>query len=112
MARGYTDDAYNIDENFRSKMSNIIKWVSFYREYIDVFIEDYIGVKLKLFQKIILVMMDRNLYFLFLAARGLGKSFLISLFCVARCILYPGTKIIVASGSRKQANVVLEKIMS
>lgn len=40
------------------------------------------------------------------------KTFLIAIYCVARCILYPGTKIVVASGSRKQANGVLEKIMS
>lgn len=93
-------------------MSKIMKWIGFYREHIDVFIEDYLEVKLKLFQKIILVMMDCNLYFLFLAARGIGKSYVIALFCCARCILYPGTKIVVSSGSRQQGNIVLEKIMS
>lgn len=76
MVKSYVDNAYTLDSEFKKKMSNIIKWVSFYREYIDVFVEDYIGVKLKLFQKIILVMMDKNLYFLFLAARGIGKFIL------------------------------------
>ena len=56
-------------------------------------------------------MMDCNLYFLFLAARGCGKTFLIAIFCCARCILYPGTKIVVSSGSRQQGNLVLEKIL-
>lgn len=32
------------------------------------------------------------------------------MFCVVRCILYPGTKIVVASGTLKQANEVLLKI--
>lgn len=33
-----------------------------------------------------------------------------ALFCVVRCILFPGTKIVVASGTLKQANEVLLKI--
>ncbi len=112
MAKTSNDTNYDIDAKIKAKMTNIMKWVSFYREHIDHFIEDYIGVRLKLFQKILLIMMDYNMYFLFLAARGLGKSYLIALFCCARCILYPGTKIAIASGSRKQANGVLEKIIS
>lgn len=39
------------------------------------------------------------------------KTFLIAIYCCARCILYPGTKIVVSSGSRQQGNLVLEKIM-
>ena len=39
-----------------------------------------------------------------------GKTFLVAVFCVVRCILYPGTKICVCSKSRKQANETLEKI--
>lgn len=41
----------------------------------------------------------------------LGKSFLSAVYCVTRCILYPGTKICIASGTRGQALNVLEKIM-
>lgn len=40
------------------------------------------------------------------------KTFLIALYCCARCILYPGTKIVVTSGSRQQGNIVIEKILS
>ena len=39
-----------------------------------------------------------------------GKTFLTALFAAVRCILYPGTKIIVCSGTLKQANEVLLKI--
>ena len=41
----------------------------------------------------------------------LGKSFLSAIYCVVRCILYPGTKICVASSTRGQAINVLEKII-
>ena len=49
-------------------------------------------------------------YFMYLAARGQGKTFLTALFCVVRCILFPKTKICVASATRTQANEVLLKI--
>ena len=51
-----------------------------------------------------------NNFFMYLAARGQGKTFLTALFCVVRCILFPKTKICVASATRSQANEVLLKI--
>mgnify|MGYP002520944444 CR=1 FL=1 len=39
-----------------------------------------------------------------------GKSWLLAVFCCIRCILYPGTKICVASGTRGQSINILEKI--
>ena len=42
----------------------------------------------------------------------LGKTYLTAVFCVVRCILYPGTKICVASKTLKQAKEVLKKITS
>ena len=38
------------------------------------------------------------------------KTYLTALFCCVRCILFPGTKIVVSSGTLKQANEVLLKI--
>ena len=51
-----------------------------------------------------------NNYFIYIAARGQGKTFLVALFCVVRCILFPKTKICIASATRPQANEVLSKI--
>lgn len=39
-----------------------------------------------------------------------GKSWLLAVFCCVRCILYPGTKVCIASGTRGQSINVLEKI--
>lgn len=41
----------------------------------------------------------------------LGKSYLAAVFCVTRAILYPGSKIVIASGTRGQAINILSKIM-
>ena len=40
----------------------------------------------------------------------LGKTFLSAIYCVVRCILYPGTRVCVASSVRSQSINVLEKI--
>lgn len=55
-------------------------------------------------------MMDKVHYFCYIAARGQGKSYLLAIFCCVRCILYPGTKICIASGTRGQSINVLEKV--
>ena len=86
-------------------------WGSFYRNNPDKFAEDYLHLKLKLFQRILLVMMFWSTTFVLIACRGLGKTFLSAIYCVIRCILWPGTKVCIASGTRGQSVNVLEKIM-
>ena len=91
-------------------MNAVSNIAAYYRANIHRFAGDYIGVKLKLFQKILLYYMSTSTNFLFIARRGLGKSFLIAVFAVCWAILYPGTIIVVSSKTIKQAAGVLEKI--
>lgn len=98
------------NEKATRMMNGVATWCSFYRANPHRFCEDYLNVHLKLFQKILLFMMNYRYYFMYLASRGQGKTFLVAIFCVVRCILYPETKICVCSKNRKQATEVLEKI--
>lgn len=94
-------------------MEGMAIWGSYYRENIDIFVEEYLQFDfLKWFQLALLVMMNRSRTFLWIAARGMGKTFLIAIFCVVRCILYPGTQVVIASGTRGQSIQVLEKIQT
>lgn len=86
-------------------------WGAYYRYNPDKFAKDYLHLNLKKFQKLLIVMMFWTNIFVWVAARGLGKSFLSAIYCVIRAILYPGTKICIASGTRGQAILVLEKII-
>ena len=85
-------------------------WASYYRCNPHRFVKEYLNITLKLFQKIIIFMMMVSTNFMYLASRGQGKSWLISLYCVVRCILFPGTKIVVASGVKAQAIEIISKI--
>lgn len=82
-------------------------WTSFYRANLHRFVEDYFGIKLKLFQKILLYMMNYVSFFMYLAARGQGKSFIIAIFSIAISVLRPNTKIIIASGTKGQAKLIV-----
>lgn len=93
-------------------LESVAIWAGFYRCNPHRFAKDYLHLNLHLFQKILLVMMNMCTSFVFIASRGLGKSFLSAVFCCIRCILYPGTKICIASGTRGQALGVLEKIIT
>ncbi len=91
-------------------MEGVAIWASFYRANPHRFCTDYLNLALKLFQKILLFLMSISTNFMYLAARGQGKSFLVAIYCVIRCILYPGSKICLASKSRPQATEIIEKI--
>lgn len=108
--RNFNKNSDNLTKS-EKLMNGVAKWASFYRQRPDIFVEEYLGINLKPFQKILLYVMIHYNYTAFFASRGLGKSFLTALYCVVRCILYPGTKIVVASKTKEQAMVLVsEKI--
>ena len=89
-------EAINKTESFENSFS---LWIGYYKQFPHVFVEEYLGVKLKDFQILILYQMMHGNYTMFLASRGLGKTFLTAIFVLTMCILYPETKIVVAGGS-------------
>ncbi len=91
-------------------LDGVDAWTSFYRANPHRFAEDYLNVHLRLFQKILIYMMNISNFFCYIAARGQGKSWLLAVFCCIRCVLYPSSKICVASGTRGQSINILEKI--
>lgn len=103
-----TKENMSKDENMRIQ---IRKWTSFYRLNTHRFVEHYFQVDLFFFQKILLFFMNLNSFFVLIAARGLSKSYMIAIFACARCTLYPNTKVIIASGVKKQSKLIItEKI--
>ena len=82
-------------------------WTSFYRENPGRFIEDYFGIKLHLFQRILIYMAFHVDFFMYLAARGQSKSFIVSLICCVRCVLWPGSMILLCSGTKGQARLII-----
>ena len=100
-----------IEQDKAQRLMETIAWrCAYYRANPQRYVSEVLGIELKLFQKIILYAMVVYNFTMYLAARGQGKTYLTALFCTVRCILWPGTKIVVSSGTLKQANEVLLKI--
>jgi len=108
-SRNLNKDTENLTKS-EKLMNGVALWASYYRKFPHIFVKDYLGVNLKLFQQILIYFMMHFNYFMYLASRGQGKTFLTAIFCCVRAILFPESKIIVASGVKSQAREVLEKI--
>lgn len=100
-----------IEKDKQQKIMETVAWrAGYYRNNPHRYVIDVLGLSLKWFQQILLWCMMHYNFVMYLAARGQGKTYLTALFCCVKCILFPGTKIVVSSGTLKQANEVLLKI--
>jgi hypothetical protein len=87
------------------------KWAAYYRANPHRFAEEYLNFKFKLFQKFLFFAMFKSPTFVYIAARAQGKSLLVAIYCCTRAILYPGTEIVIAAGTKSQAmRIITEKI--
>jgi len=113
---GSFDDFDSPDSNITANVENINtgawrKFIAYYRYYMDEFAINVLGLNLYPFQRVILRAMGRNQFSMFIACRGLGKSWLTAVFFICSAILYPNIKCGVASGNFRQAkNVIVQKI--
>ncbi|WP_324655242.1 terminase large subunit domain-containing protein [Bacillus paranthracis] len=99
--------------NINKTREGFKKWTAFYRANPHRFAKEYLGVKLFLYQTLLLWAMNRYSFFMYIAARGQGKSYIIAIYCVIRAILFPNSNIVIASGIKKQAQLIItEKIFS
>ncbi len=104
-----TDEEIQFDKTERI-MNIIAERCSYYRANPQRFVEEFLGIKLKLFQKIILWAMMNYDAFYFVAVRGIGKTYMVALFSVVRSILFPYSKIICCSSTIRQGREIILKI--
>lgn len=62
------------------------------------------------FQSVMLHMMWHKKFPMILACRGAGKTFMIAVYCLLKCLLIPGTKIVIVSGGFRQAKFTFQYI--
>lgn len=95
----------------QKNLDHFMQWVTFFRKNLHRFVIDYLGIPLHLYQVFMMYLMGVNQLFVVIASRASAKSFIIALFACCQCILYPNSKVVMASGTKKQAKLlVTEKI--
>ena len=107
----------NLSKNFssshwlsnQSHAENFILWNTFYRRNLHLFARDYLGLKLHLYQSIILYLMGISNFIVIIASRAAAKSFVIAIYSCCRAILYPGSAVVLTSGTRGQSKLIVTK---
>ena len=102
-------------ERVEAILSIVRKYVAFWREYPDLFIDFMKGpnstFNLFFYQRVFLRAAMRKKYVYAVFPRAYSKSFLSMLILMIRCILYPGAHLFVTSGGKEQAaGIIKEKV--
>ena len=103
------------DERIGDSLGALTESISFWREYPDKFIDAILPedstFDLFFYQRIFLRVAMRHKYCFATFPRAFSKSFLAVMVLIIRCILYPGAKLFIVSGTKEQgASIAKEKI--
>lgn len=79
-------------------------------KFVEVIFRNKFGDPMVLlpFQRVMLHMMWTKKFPMVLACRGAGKTFMLAIYCLLKCLLIPGTRIVVVSGGFRQAKFVFQ----
>ena len=92
-------------------IDHLLQWVTYWRRNIHRFATSYLGLSLYWYQMITLYLMNISTNFMCIAARSAAKSYILAIFACCKAILYPGSIIVIASGTKSQAkNIITQKI--
>lgn len=104
------------EERIRAQIPYLRQYISFWREYPDLFVEFLCGdnpqnFKLFFYQRVFLRAVIRHRYAYATFPRAYSKSFLSVLILMIRCILFPGSHLFVTTGGKEQAaGIAKEKV--
>lgn len=95
------------------RRDGIRDWTDFYRQNPHLCISTHFQCEtLTWWQDMIIYLMFKSSVFFAIMCRGIGKSFLVGWFMVVWCTLFPRTRIVVASGTRGQARlIIVQKVL-
>lgn len=96
-------------EMTRAKRDRLKSWITLYRNNPSIFVEHYMGVSLYPYQRFWIDLMPKCTEFVGISSRASAKSWLIAVYAIARCILYPGTIIALASSTKAQAGLIISE---
>lgn len=104
------------EERIREQIPSLRQYISFWREYPDIFVDLLCGdnpenFQLYFYQRVFLRAVMRHRYAYATFPRAYSKSFLSVLILMIRCILYPGSHLFVTTGGKEQAaGIAKEKV--
>ena len=120
MTKTYADERQaNLYKKFPSthflsnpkNVHNTFLWSTLFSRNFHKLATDYLGIKLHLYQQLILYLMGISQLIVIIACRAAAKSFIIALYACCKAIIKPGSKIVLGSATRGQSKLIIsEKI--
>lgn len=103
------------EERIKEILPEFTKYVSFWREYPDIFIDmllpEHATFRFYFYQRLFLRGVMRHKYFYGTFPRAYSKSFLSMFALIIRCTLYPGSNLFIVAGTKEQgAAIAKDKI--
>lgn len=96
-----------------NNVDHVLLWSTFFRRNLHRLAMDYLGIKLHIYQQIILYFMGICQLIAIIASRAAAKSFIIALYACCRAITRPYTRIVLGSATRGQSKLIIsEKIVN
>lgn len=92
-----------------NNLDHVFLWCTFFRRNMHRFAEDYLGIKLYLYQAIILYIMGNCRMLAIIAVRAAAKSYIVAVYSCCYCCLYPNGQAVLSSGTKKQAGLIVTK---
>ena len=77
-------------------------------EYFQWTVKQLLNIELLPEQVAILQELWNRAFPMYIASRGFGKSFLLSVYAILRCVLVPDTKIVIVGAAFRQSKVIFE----
>jgi hypothetical protein len=95
------------------KREKFKRWITFYRRNPVRFIEDYFQIKLFPYQKLAIWLLQKCDLAYIVASRASAKTWIVAVWSLTLCTLYPGMKIKICAKTMKQASELLsDKLQS
>ena len=91
------------------RKERIKRWILYYRNNPHRFCMEYFGIKLFPYQILMLWVLQKSNLAYIVASRATAKTFMIAVWALTIAVLYPGSKIIVASKTLKQGGILLSE---
>lgn len=92
------------------RKERMVSWITFFRRNPNYLIRDYFGIHLHPFQILMIWVLQRSTLAYIVASRAASKTFIIAIWALTLCVLYPKIKVVVCSKTLKQSALVVGKI--
>lgn len=109
-ARKQKEQARPVEMSEEDRIEHLKHWTTCYRRNLNIYVRDRLGIRLEPYQHLMLWLMSKSMVFVGICARGSAKSFLLGIYAIAMCLLYPHYQVVVVSSTIPQGMVIYNKI--